>query len=358
MVLAVPGAAGARPDAASSGGRPAIELLSRSSATTAISALGADLPAVAQANGLTTSELTRAPGDRQAPWRGPRWTPLLRRFESSPRRLRAARSPARLRHQPPLRPWRTPSSSTAVRAPNGSSTWTSTATRSPARPGTYYKTTNGGRDIICPPWDIDGQPSVFGDTERTRIQQVWQRVSEDYAPFDVDVTTEYTGEAALTRSSTADEYYGMRVLISPISSYFGSYGGDRLHRRVRRGGRLLQAGLGLPREARERREVHRRGGVARERSHARSLSRRHDRQAPSTTPGHGSGETGWAPIMGNGYYKNLTQWSKGEYTGANRQRTIWPSSQATGSAIGPTTTATPQRRPHRSRPAPRPASPE
>ncbi|MCW1914017.1 cadherin domain-containing protein [Luteolibacter sp. GHJ8] len=34
--------------------------------------------------------------------------------------------------------------------------------------------------------------------------------------------------------------------------------------------------------------------------------------------GHGSGETGWAPIMGAGYYENLTQWSKGEYAGANR----------------------------------------
>ena len=33
--------------------------------------------------------------------------------------------------------------------------------------------------------------------------------------------------------------------------------------------------------------------------------------------GHGSGETGWAPIMGIGYYQNLTQWSKGQYLSAN-----------------------------------------
>ncbi len=33
--------------------------------------------------------------------------------------------------------------------------------------------------------------------------------------------------------------------------------------------------------------------------------------------GHGSGATGWAPIMGVGYYRSLTQWSKGEYTSAN-----------------------------------------
>lgn len=33
--------------------------------------------------------------------------------------------------------------------------------------------------------------------------------------------------------------------------------------------------------------------------------------------GHGSGATGWAPIMGVGYYRQLTQWSKGEYARAN-----------------------------------------
>ena len=33
--------------------------------------------------------------------------------------------------------------------------------------------------------------------------------------------------------------------------------------------------------------------------------------------GHGIGATGWAPIMGVGYYRQLTQWSKGEYDRAN-----------------------------------------
>ncbi len=33
--------------------------------------------------------------------------------------------------------------------------------------------------------------------------------------------------------------------------------------------------------------------------------------------GHGSGATGWAPIMGVGYNQSLVQWSKGEYSNAN-----------------------------------------
>ena len=33
--------------------------------------------------------------------------------------------------------------------------------------------------------------------------------------------------------------------------------------------------------------------------------------------GHGTGTTGWAPIMGVGYNRNVTQWSKGDYANAN-----------------------------------------
>ena len=33
--------------------------------------------------------------------------------------------------------------------------------------------------------------------------------------------------------------------------------------------------------------------------------------------GHGHGETGWAPIMGLGYYQNVVQWTRGEYAHAN-----------------------------------------
>ena len=34
--------------------------------------------------------------------------------------------------------------------------------------------------------------------------------------------------------------------------------------------------------------------------------------------GHGDGFVSWAPIMGVGYYKNVTQWSKGEYPDASQ----------------------------------------
>src|SRR6266496_1942582 len=91
--------------------------------------------------------------------------------------------------------------------------------------GTMPNGTNRPATINCPPFDADGDPSTFSDSERTTIQGIWKRVAEDYAPFDVDVTTEDPGDAGITRSGSSDLSYGMRVLISPISQYFGNYGG-------------------------------------------------------------------------------------------------------------------------------------
>jgi PKD repeat protein len=174
---------------------------------------------------------------------------------------------------------------------------------------------NGGAAITCPPWDTDGNPSSFGDAERTAIQQIWLRVAEDYAPFDVDVTTEFMGEAAITRTSAADASYGMRVLISPIASYFGNYGGIAYVGVFSNTGDNYKPALVFP-EKLANHEKYIAEAVSHECGHTLGLN--HDgTSSVGYYQGHGSGETGWAPIMGVGYYVNLVQWSKGEYPGAN-----------------------------------------
>ena len=50
------------------------------------------------------------------------------------------------------------------------------------------------------PFDTDGTPSTFSASELAVVQDAWQRVAEDYAPFDVDVTT---GTRAPQRSIAA-----------------------------------------------------------------------------------------------------------------------------------------------------------
>jgi IPT/TIG domain len=179
---------------------------------------------------------------------------------------------------------------------------------------------NGGKDIVAPPYDTDGNPASFSDAELTAIQQAWQRVAEDYAPFNVDVTTQYMGESYLTRSSSSDNLYGMRVLISPISSYMGAFGGNSGYAFVgvfNSVGDYYKPALVFP-ENLNGNEKYVGEAASHENGHTLGLSHQ-GTTSVEYYDGQGSGVAGWAPIMGDGYYQNLTQWSKGEYSGANNK---------------------------------------
>jgi len=170
--------------------------------------------------------------------------------------------------------------------------------------------------IIAPAWSLDGAANPgFNDTEKAAIQDIWRRVAEDYAPFNVDVTTEFTSESVITRAGASDLNYGTRVLVSPISSYFGNYGGIAYVSVFDDVGDYYKPALVFPEMLSNSAK-----NIAEAASHeaGHNLGLRHD-GTPTLEyyAGSGSGETGWAPIMGNGYGKNLTQWSRGEYPGAN-----------------------------------------
>lgn len=171
-------------------------------------------------------------------------------------------------------------------------------------------------------YDIDGNPAAFSDTELNNVKAIWQRVAEDYAPFDVDITTEEPAPSALQRTSSSDVQYGTRAVITRsmpqlcnqscggvayvnVFSYYSSTTPERYQPAWIFFDKL---GNGYPKYVAE--------ALSHEVGH--NLNLNHD--GNSTTgyyAGHGSGETGWAPIMGVGYYKPVTQWSKGEYPGAN-----------------------------------------
>jgi hypothetical protein len=44
-------------------------------------------------------------------------------------------------------------------------------------------------NITTPVYDTDGDPTTFSASELTNIQQIWARVAERYAPFNINVTT-------------------------------------------------------------------------------------------------------------------------------------------------------------------------
>jgi PKD repeat protein len=178
---------------------------------------------------------------------------------------------------------------------------------------------NAGADIVAPAFDLDGDPTSFNDAERAVVQEVWQRVAEDFAPFDVDVTTEPGSEDRLTRSIWSDDVFGARILISPISQYFGSYGGlayvgtfDDISDTYKTALVFPERLSGNPKYIAE--------AAAHECGHSLGLNHDGVTTVSSYYTGHGSGETGWAPLMGAGYYANLTQWSKGEYAAADNSQ--------------------------------------
>ena len=73
---------------------------------------------------------------------------------------------------------------------------------------------NYGEPIVSPAYSMDGDRNSFSNSEMDRIQNAWQLVAEDYAPFDVDVTTEDPGQDAITRSSSGDDRYGTRAVMT------------------------------------------------------------------------------------------------------------------------------------------------
>ncbi|MCW2853520.1 MAG: Fibronectin type domain protein, partial [Nocardioides sp.] len=188
-----------------------------------------------------------------------------------------------------------------------------------------------GLSTVQPAWHPSGATGAFNSTDLNAFQAVYEAVAEDYAAFDVDVTTADPGAAAILRSSASDEYYGARVLITPdtvthnalcgapplgcggiayVGVFDGAYGpgGDGY-------------GYGQPAWVFPQSAGNSVKGVTEAASHeaGHQLGLTHDGNQAGVDNydmGHGA----WAPIMGAGYDHPITQWSKGDYPSANNQQ--------------------------------------
>lgn len=177
-------------------------------------------------------------------------------------------------------------------------------------------------NITASPYDIDDDESGFSDIELKNIQEIWMQVSEDYAPFDVDITTELLDEELIRRTDTNDQFYGTRALITKDTfvlcncggiAYLGIYNVTGYVHDFYQPALVFtdKASNGEPPPPKVIAEI-----ISHEVGHNLNLS--HDgTSAISYYGGHGSGETGWAPIMGVAYDQPLTQWSQGEYPDSN-----------------------------------------
>jgi len=182
--------------------------------------------------------------------------------------------------------------------------------------GTQWNSRTGRSTLYAVPFTLDSDNSTFTQAEFDAIAEIWKRVAEDMAPFDIDVTTErpssfgpQVGHVLITRETDAYGYY--------LTSSSSCNCGGIAYVNVWGSSNYTAYQPALVFYERSGWSPH---GISEAASHefGHNLSLSHD--GTSTTgyySGNGTGYTSWAPIMGVGYYANVTQWSRGEYAGAN-----------------------------------------
>jgi hypothetical protein len=163
------------------------------------------------------------------------------------------------------------------------------------------------------PFSKDSDFTTFSDSEQLDIRRVWQRMAEDFAPFNINVTTERpasfntrTAMVLITRNTDANGVNnpssgagGVAYVNVFATSSFASY----------RPAWVYHNNLGNS-EA----------NIAEAASHeiGHNLGLTHDGTTSSDYyGGHGSGDISWGPLMGTGYGRNVSQWCKGEYLNSN-----------------------------------------
>ncbi len=159
-------------------------------------------------------------------------------------------------------------------------------------------------------WNYTSSPMVMGSSGLTNAQitAVFNRVAEDYRPFNVNVTT----DSAKYLAASANRR--MRVILTTSWEWYGSAGGVAFVGSYTWGDNtpcfvfssLLNYNVKNISEATSHEAGHTLGLYHQSRYDPVTCVKISDYHS-----GTGTGEIGWAPIMGVGYYQNLTLWNNG-----------------------------------------------
>lgn len=155
-----------------------------------------------------------------------------------------------------------------------------------------------------------------------RIIKIWQEVSKDYAPFNINVTT------VLAKYESAEQQRRMRVIITPTNFYDPRTGGVAYRGSFRLSGTVpcwvFNGASDLDVESNSHMCAM---SISHELGHTFGL--RHDGLLPATPDdgatsaptkepyykGHVTPLGGWGPIMGAPFDKPIVQWSQDSYQG-------------------------------------------
>ena len=184
--------------------------------------------------------------------------------------------------------------------------------------GTTWNLDPGAPAIFnCRPYDKDGDESTFSIEEQNDIEYIWKEVCEDFAGFNVNITTV---------EPAANTYY-YHALITPSTDKNGEncphYDAGGIAVLGTQGTKITdytfsQIEYYSPAWIRSEYEKDNIGLIiSHEIGHNLTLNH-HGTTSSEYYSGHsGGGVPSWGPIMGNPFNKNVTQWSMGDYLNAN-----------------------------------------
>ena len=159
-------------------------------------------------------------------------------------------------------------------------------------------------NVYTPVYDYDGDQTTFSTGELAAIQDAWQRVAEDYAPFNIDVTTENPGDFSPNEALRVS-IGGNGSWIGPYGgvAYVGSYGSAYIPNTVFAFADGWSSGKWVA-------EV-----SSHESGHAFGLQHQSTYDAAGNKVAEYNPGTGdWAPIMGVSYTPRMTTWHNGTST--------------------------------------------
>ncbi|MFN7844747.1 MAG: hypothetical protein ACK5N9_23745 [Pirellula sp.] len=181
--------------------------------------------------------------------------------------------------------------------------------------GTPWNQSYNRPAIVSPPYDPARDGSTFANAELLQIQQIWHRVAEHFAPFDVNITTQEPVESDLVRSGSGDERWGLRV-VQTVDNFASCGCGGFAYIDSFNWGYHTAGATDTPAYSFNSSGTAAAITISHEAGHALGLS--HDGNGSNAYySGHGTGETRWGTIMGAAFSANVQHWSRGEYTGAN-----------------------------------------
>jgi hypothetical protein len=179
---------------------------------------------------------------------------------------------------------------------------------------------NWGRfaNLTTPPYNADGDPATFSDSELANIESIWARVAEDFAPFHIDVTTELPTSFA--------NRVAQRIAIGGSSlDWYDPTGGDRVggyaYISAFTGGTpnvayVFPAQLGGGNATKNIADA-----SSHEAGHSFGLRHQSLYAADGTkTAEYNPGGGEWAPVMGISYSAMLSTWHHGTSTSATNMQ--------------------------------------